>query len=327
MSKFWLIVAQIFSAVLVLIGAVILFMPSERVERAGPFTGDVTDPEAYLAAREAAIDGITPGTGARIIWAAEPNETTPVSILYLHGFSATSEEIRPVPDEVAAGLGANLIFARLTGHGRDGAALAAATASDWVADTAEALAIARAIGDEVIVIGVSTGATLAAIAATEADMAESIAGIVMMSPNFLLAHPAGIVLEAPGASVFLPWIAGAEREFEAQNADHQRFWTRRYPSVSVLSMAAVMRHARRRDYSVVDIPLLLIYAREDQVVSAEAAETIAAEWGGPTTVALQDLPATGVDAFAHVIAGDILSPAMTATIRDQILSWAMTLRP
>ena len=313
---------QVGSLVVVLFAAALFFIPSERVDRSGSVTAELGDPDAYLAAREAAYGDITPGAEARIIWAGTAGEPTPLSIVYLHGFSATSEEIRPVPDRVAAALGANLMFARLRGHGRDGAALADATSGQWVDDTAEALAIGRAIGDRVLVIGVSTGATLAAIAATEPDMAERVSGIVMISGNFRLANPGAVLLDAPGIELWGEWIMGAERSFEPLNNGHEMFWTTRYPSRAVYSLAAAMREARRRDYTQTEIPLLMVYAAEDQVISAEAVETIAESWGGAVTLAPQDLPEEGVDPFAHVIAGDIMSPAMTVPVTDLITTWS-----
>jgi hypothetical protein len=45
-------------------------------------------------------------------------------------------------------------------------------------------------------------------------------------------------------------------------------------------------------------------------------------WGGPVTLAPQTLPAEGADPFHHVIAGDIMSPAMTDTAVATILDWA-----
>lgn len=305
-----------------LIGGLLIFYPSERVERAGPFAGDLSDPAAYFAAREAAIEGITPGTEARIIWAATRGERTPITVLFVHGFSATSEEIRPVPDLLAENLGANLVFARLRGHGRDGAALADATATEWLADTAEALAVARAVGDEVIVMGVSTGATLAAIAATEADMAQNVVGVIMVSANFRLRHPVSRLLDWPGAELWSPWIAGPERSFEPENEGHATYWTTLYPTRATFSLAAVMREARRRNYSQVALPLLMIYSPDDQVVSPQAIETIAAAWGGPVAMAPQDLPPEGADPYAHVIAGDILSPAMTAPVAELMTAWS-----
>lgn len=317
---------KLLAGLLIAIGAVVLglwlFVPSEQIEMPGAFEADLSDPDAYLAAREAAFDDITPGAEARIIWAGAPGARSDTVVLYLHGFSATSEEIRPVPDLVAQELGANLMFARLRGHGRTGEAFADATGSQWVADTAEALAIARQIGDRVVVIGVSTGATLAAIAATEPDMAEGVAAIAMISANFRLASPVGALLDWPGASLWVPWVAGQDRSFEAQNEAHATYWTTAYPTRAVFSLAATMREARGRSYAQVQTPLLMIYAQEDQVVSSTAIEAMAERWGGPVTLARQTLPSEGVDPFAHVIAGDILSPAMTQITVDQIVDWA-----
>lgn len=298
-----------------------LVAPRETVSRPAPFSGDLSDPAAYLAARESAFDDIVPGTEARVVWAAGGDQRTPLSVLYLHGFSATSEEIRPVPDAVADTLGANLVFARLRGHGRTGQALADATADEWLIDTAEALAIARAVGDEVLIIGTSTGATMAAIAVTEPAMAEAVVGVVMVAPNFYLANSASVLLEWPWAQLWLPIIAGAERHWEAVNPDHDRYWTNSYPTVAVLSMIAAMREARARDFSAVEVPLLVLYGEEDQVISGAKAVSEMESWGGPMRVQVMDLPETGVDPYAHVIAGDILSPAMTGPVTSEILEW------
>lgn len=316
----WL--GRLLLALVVLAGAVWLFGPTEPVERGAPFAGDLSDPAAHLAAREAAFDDITPGAEARVIWASAPGAETPLTVLYLHGFSATSEEIRPVPDNVADALGANLVYARLRGHGRGGAALAEATAGAWIDDTAEALAVARAVGEEVLIIGTSTGATLAAIAMTEPDMAVDVTGVVMISANFELANPAGVLLEWPAARVWVPWLVGAERSFETLNDAHATYWTWSYPTIATLPLAAVMREARERDYSTVEAPLLSIFSDQDRVVSAAASRAFAEGWGGPVQLAPQDLPAEGADPYNHVIAGYVLSPAMTADVTEIILDWA-----
>jgi len=132
--------------------------------------------DGWLAAREAAVPDLRPDAARRIVWADAAGARTDWAVVYLHGFSASGEEIRPVPDAVAAALGANLFFARLSGHGRDGAAMAEASVADWMADTAEALAIGRALGERVLVIGTSTGAALATAAAHDAEMSEGLAG-------------------------------------------------------------------------------------------------------------------------------------------------------
>ena len=89
---------------------------------------------------------IRPGAAKRILWAGEKGARTPLAIVYIHGFSGSAEEIRPVPDEVARTLGANLYFSRLAGHGRRPAAMAEPDAGDWIEDMAEAMAIGRRLG-------------------------------------------------------------------------------------------------------------------------------------------------------------------------------------
>lgn len=306
--------------------AVAVVLPREMVERS-PIAADLADPEAYLATREAAFDDIIPGTEARIIWAGEDGARTDLVLLYLHGFSATSEEIRPVPDLVAEGLGANLVYARLPGHGRDGDAMAEPRAGDWVDDATAMLQVARAVGERVVIIGTSTGGTLAAYAATDADMAADIAGIIFVSPNFELANPAGAMLEWPLARVWLPLVAGRERSFEPVNEDHAAFWTEAYPTVATVTLGTLMRETRGRDVTATDIPALFLFSDADQVVSAAATRAVAERWGGAVTLAPQDLPAEGADPFNHVIAGDILSPAMTEPIADLMTDWIIATLP
>lgn len=113
------------------------------------------DLDNYLAAREATVGGIVPGTEKRILWAGAKGVRTAWAVVYLHGFSATSEEIRPVPDVVAKGLGANLYFARFAGHGLGPDRFAGPSVNDWMIDVAEALAIGKRIGERVLVIATS----------------------------------------------------------------------------------------------------------------------------------------------------------------------------
>ena len=307
-------------ALVVLVVGLVALGPRERIER-GAAVAAMQGVEATIAAREAAFDDITPGAEARVIWATEPETRTPLSILYLHGFSATSEEIRPVPDNLAEALGANLIFARLTGHGQTGAALGAAQAGQWVDDAALFLDLARAAGERVLVIGTSTGATLAAYAAADPDMGRDMAGIVMVSPNFRVANRAGVLMELAFARAYVPYLVGEERGFEPLNDWQARYWTTRYGSGALTSLGTLMRETRAQDFGAVSVPVLAIFSEQDRVVSAVATREILGGWGGPVQLAPQTLPAEGVDPYFHVIAGDILSPAMTGPVTDLILDW------
>ena len=285
------------------------------------------DLDGWLATREAVLGDITPGVEKRIVWAGAVGAKTPLALVYVHGFSATSEETRPVPDKVAAALGANLYFTRLAGHGRGGPAMAQVSADDWMVDFAESLGIGARIGDRVVVMATSTGAavTLAGLAtpALRAAMpaADRVAGVVMVSPNFRLASGLNNgILDLPGAPSFVPVLIGAEQAWTPRNEAHGRYWTTRYPTQALFPMAHVMRAARAADPGAVKVPLLLLNSPDDVVISPEAAADVVARWG--EMVARESWPwREGMDEEAHVIAGDIRSPGMTQAAVDRITDW------
>lgn len=308
-----------------LVGAPVLvamLWPAEPVDTTIDFDPAVigADPESWLAAEEARFDDITEGVEKRILWAEGAGQGTEEVVVYFHGFSATSEDLRPLPDLVADALGANLLFWRLAGHGRDGAAMAEPRAGDWIEDMAQALAVADRLGDRVTVIAMSTGGTLAAIAATMPDLAAGIDRLVLVSPNFEVAHPAARILTWPAVRLWGPLFAGAERSFAPLNEAHGRYWTTRYPSVATVPMAALVAHARALDFSRVDIPTLFLFSDDDQVVHASATREIAARWGGAPVISPQ-VTGPDDDPYAHVIAGNILSPSMTRGVSAEIIHW------
>lgn len=275
------------------------------------------DLDAFLYQQET---GVRPEVSRRIVWAGRPAVKTPVAIVYVHGFSATSQEIRPVPDLIAAWRGSNLYFARLAGHGLDGASVGQARVSDWARDLAEAVAIGQQIGEKVVLIGASTGGTLAALAANDPALGAQIDGVVLISPNFGLRARGAFLLRQPLARHWLPLIAGRERCFEPKNDRHREFWTTCYPVTATLPMAALVDQANSVSYGDAHQPLLVMWSEADQVVDPAATKKVLASWGGPVT----KMPVTmgpGDDPSAHVIAGDILSPGQTAPVATRINGW------
>ena len=299
-----------------------MIAPREPADLLTHFDEDQLGPDVngYLQASEAKIPDIIPGTEKRIIWHQGSQQKTPISIVYLHGFSASSEEIRPVPDQVAHSLGANLYFARLTGHGRSGEAMAEATVASWMHDTAEALAIARRIGERVLIISTSTGGTLSAAAAFDSVLSKNVEGMIFVAPNFGVNNSAARLLTWPLARIWIPLLVGRERRFEALNPEHSKFWTTVYPIVSTLPMAALVQKVVRKNFSNVRIPALFIMSENDQVVRPDMINKIAQRWGGESEVFKVD-PGPNDDAEAHVLAGDIFSPDLTCDVVEKILDW------
>ncbi|MET2826877.1 alpha/beta hydrolase [Mesorhizobium shangrilense] len=277
------------------------------------------DPQGYVAKKEATVPGIRDGLEKEIVW-ADPmvHAKTPLSLVYIHGFSASKGEIRPLPDEVAEQLDANLFYTRLTGHGEDGAAMADGSVNAWINDYEEALAIGRAIGDKVIVISTSTGGSLAAWAATQPGASAGVAAIAFISPNFGVQASGAEILTMPWGKQIAELVAGKERSFVPRNALHEKFWTTKYPITATLPMAALTELAYAAPVEKATIPALFIFSDLDKVVRHDRTREIAGRWGGPHE--LVPIESSG-DPDNHVLAGDALSPSTTAFLAQRIAVW------
>ena len=272
------------------------------------------DLDAWLAEREHAAAELREGAGKGIVWVdTDAKARTELSLVYLHGFSADRNEMEPVISQLGKELGANVYFTRLSGHGRDGYAMAEATVEDWLVDVAEAFAVGKRIGKNVVVIGSSTGGTLATWIATRTEVDGYLAAIVLVSPNF---HP-----KDRKSRIFLqPWgeslarlLVGSERCWEPMNEEQARHWTFCYPIEAITPMMALVERVRTMDVSSISVPTLVIYSKDDAVVDArETVRRLSGMIG--THVSTANAPAS-TDPERHVLAGDIVSPASNDQVR------------
>jgi len=313
------------AGVLIVVGAVLwVFGPYEKVDLKTSFDtrkfGEGV--QVYFESVEERYPYVVPGTQKRVIW--QPGfveRRTPVSVLYVHGFSATSEEIRPVPDRIAITLGANLVYTRLEGHGLDGKALAAASPSVWMRDVAEGLAAARAVGDKVVVISTSTGGTLVGAAMLDSDMSDKVAATIFVSPNFGVNNPAAFLMTWPAARYWLPWVlGGGEYQSSSTDPDKMKYWTMSYPWTALPPMGTLVQSVAALDFSTASVPALFWISDEDQVVRPDITRRIAGQWGGPVEIRTVTM-GEGDDESSHVIAGDIESPGQTEAAIAGMLEW------
>jgi len=281
------------------------------------------DLDQYLAESEAKYPDIIPGAEKTIVWANAEKAKTPLSIIYLHGYSATRQETVPLSDELAAELGANLFYTRLSGHGRGSAAMAEPTVNDWLNDTMEAFEIGKRLGEKVIVIGVSTGGPLAAWLAEQPNTDEALA-YILMSPNFAPRDSNAEILTLPWAKQFSPLILGDTYSWEPQNEGHAQYWTHSYPSTALPTMMGLVKFVRESDLESIEKPTLVIYSPNDQVINSEEVERRFAQIGSETKE-LQPIEDTG-NPENHVLAGDILAPKNTEVVKNLILDFISRLQ-
>ena len=279
-----------------------------------------SNPDAYLADVEAKFSDIRPGLQKQIVW-ADPHtrSETAYAVVYIHGFSASSGEVRPLPDLVAKGLHANVFYTRLQGHGRlDADAMGEATLSGWLDDYAEAITIGRRIGRKIVVISTSTGGSLTTWGLSQPDLVKDVAAAVFLSPNYGIRAQGEFLLRGPWARQLARLILGKRAGFTPENPDHARLWTTNYPVEALLPMAQSVKLANDTKVEEIQTPALFILSSADQVVRPDRTRSIAARWGGPHNVIDVGDIGTGSN---HVIAGDALSPKMTAPLADQIIRW------
>ncbi|MCB1463080.1 MAG: alpha/beta hydrolase [Nitratireductor sp.] len=282
------------------------------------------DIDQWLADEESKTPGLRPGAEKEIIWAdPQTKARTPLAIIYVHGFSATKWEVRPVPDDVAKAYGANLFYMRLTGHGASGDAMASASMNAWVNDMAEAIAIGERIAERILIISTSTGATLATWAAGNARLMSKVVGMVLISPNYESRGYSIGLINMPWGRQLLPLIVGKTHAFEPRNEDQGKWWTTSYPSVAGLAMGALQKDVYEMDKTRITVPAFFVYSPNDMVIVPTAAQQAYDHWGGPKKLLTID---EAGDPSNHVLTGDILSPDTTARISGEIIEWVKTLK-
>ncbi len=296
-----------------------VFLAGPRVDTAyHPRNPDLpADLDAYLVRSESRYPDLTPGAEKTIVWAGPAGTRTPLAIVYLHGFSATRQETAPLCDRVAAHFGANLYYARLSGHGRGGAALADATVDDWLNDASEALQIGHRIGEHVVVIGTSTGGTLAAWLARQFPDAIDASGLI--SPNFGPRNRRAWFLTWPWARQLAPISFGAWRRKTPGSVAEARYWTLDYPTIALIPMMGLVQLVRHSPLEEIRSPTLVIYSLEDRTVDPRETERAFVRLGASRKKLVPF--ADRVTASHHVLAGTILAPANTDRMADIIIDF------
>lgn len=282
------------------------------------------DLDKYVKISEAKIPGLLPDVHKRIIWANSEKTVTPISIVYIHGYSSTSEETRPLPDLVAQHFNANLYFTRLAGHGQVSGKLLKVSASDWVYDVQEALAIGKRIGQKTIVICTSTGGTLIASTLANKDLDDSADAVVLISPNFGMQGFAVPFMTLPLSYHWAPKLFGLTQVFKPLSPLHEKYWSLTQPTTNIIEVANLVEFATGVHFEDINTPALFYYSDKDKVVNSKETQKVAQRWGGETDTIIVKLSKSD-DPSSHVIAGKIRSPNQTNFAAKNIIKWIYSL--
>ncbi len=278
----------------------------------------ISNVDAHLKSAESQFDDIVEGTEKNVRWYANSKRKRAISIVYIHGFSATRQEISPLTEKLADQLKANVYFTRLQGHGRTADAMVEGTVAGWKEDALTALKIGELLGDEVIVIGTSTGATLAAWLNAQ-EQTKQVAATISISPNFgVKSKMAGMAQSKLGL-----WLAkkinGDYYSFAPLNEFHARYWTERYPLEAVVPMLDLVDEVSELDKSRITTPQLIVYSPDDQVVDVQDIRETAFKM---TAASVTITPFTiSKDPVQHLLVGQVSSPDEVDDLLEMVIGF------
>jgi esterase/lipase len=264
--------------------------------------------DAHIAAMEASHK-IKPNNQAKIIWADSSKTQTEYAIVYLHGFSASQMEGDPVHQNIAKQFHCNLYLARLAEHGIDTTEdLMNLTAEKYWESAKMAYAIGKQIGKKVILMGTSTGGTLALqLAATYPE----IAGLILYSPNIEVFNPSAPLLDNPwGLQIGRAVLKSNYVDIKYKDSAYPKYWNTHYRIEAVVNLQNLLEATMTEaTFKKIHQPTLALYyykdeARQDNVVKVSAIQKMMQQIATPANLKMEmAMPNTG----NHVIASPIVS--------------------
>lgn len=218
---------------------------------------------------------IKPGNEAEIVWADSSKTQTEYALVYLHGFSASKAEGNPVYFHLAKQLKANLYLPRLADHGIDTIApMQYFTVDKLWESSKQAYAIGKKLGKKVILMGTSTGGTLAL---KLAETYPEINSLILISPNIAINDNKAWLLNNPwGLQIARLVVGGMEKKVEGKSADYKKFWFTNYRLESVVQLEELLESSMNvGSFKRIKQPTLLIYyykdkQHQDNVVKVDA---------------------------------------------------------
>ena len=177
----------------------------------------------YVQDREARLP-VKPDNQGIILWGDSVAQPTTYVLLYLHGFTASRFEGQPIISDFVKEFRVNAYLPRLAAHGLQGTeAMLGMTPANLYNSAKEALVIAHKLGKKVIIMGTSTGCTLALMLA--ADFPRLVDALILYSPNIKIKNPMAPLLSGPWGLQISRAVHGGKYAVSDDPADDYALYT------------------------------------------------------------------------------------------------------
>jgi esterase/lipase len=282
--------------------------PKPELNDVLPTVASINALDASIAAMEA-THKIKPNNEAKIIWADSSKTQTEYAIVYLHGFSASQMEGDPVHQNIAKQFHCNLYLARLAEHGIDTTEdLMNLTAENYWESAKLAYAIGKQLGKKVILMGTSTGGTLAL---QLASIYPEIAGLILYSPNIEIFDPSAPLLNNPwGLQIGRAVLKSNYVDIKYKDSAYPKYWNSHYRIEAVVALQNLLEATMTEaTFKKIHQPTLALYyykdeAHQDNVVKVKAIQKMIQQIATPSNLKMEmAIPNAG----NHVLASPIVS--------------------
>ena len=275
---------------------------------------------SFLQAKEAQNGNLKPDNAGQIIYAdsANPQKTKTV-VLYVHGFSASPMEGNPLHKAIAKSLHANLVLARIEDHGEfpTDSTMAKASADKFYQSVENYYALAKKLGDEVIVLGTSFGGAMSLVLATKHP---EIKALMLYGPCIAIKDPTAPLVDNPwGLQLARAVMRSDFRDIPSVSSGHKNFWSLHYRLEGVVAIQNFLTHEMTdATFEKVKVPVFLGYyyqdeTHQDNVVSVQAMRDMFPKLGSKIKKE-QAFPLSGY----HVITSDILGKRVDLPIQASL---------
>ena len=206
--------------------------------------------------------------GMPLMPGAEPfeHEGGRTGALLVHGFTGTPQSLRGWAEHLA-GAGLSVSLPRLPGHGTSVAEANLTHWEDWYAEIDRALGRLRERCDDVFVMGLSMGGTLAIRLAEQHG--DGIAGLVLVNPSLLTKRPDRFLL--PALRLVKPTWAGIASDIKTPGSTELAY--DRLPVKAAYQLSRLWTVTRLHLADVTQ-PLLVLRSTEDHVVEPDSARLL-----------------------------------------------------
>jgi esterase/lipase len=227
----------------------------------------------------------------------------------------------PLHREVAKKFGANLLLARVAGHGvpDSDSTYANVTADDYYQSVENYYAIAKKLGDEVVVLGTSFGGAMSLVLVANHP---EIKALMLYGPCIAIKDPNATLLDNPWGLQMARLITGSDyRDIPVMAPGHAENWSLHYRLEGVVAIQNFLTNAMNKEvFEKVKMPVFLGYyykdeEHQDNVVSVDAMKVMFEQLGTPASLKKSEaFPNSG----NHVITSNLLGKLTDKPIASSV---------